>query len=66
MYFFQSEIAQMWLKQWIKFTLSSDRIINQCDAKMQTQIQQAFHRTVLGIFNINKSYKTINNSRIKL
>ena len=56
----------MWLKQWIKFTLSSDRIINQCDAKMQTQIQQAFHRTVLEKFNINKSYKTINNSRINL
>ena len=55
MYFFQSEIAQMWLKQWIKFTLSSDRIINQCDAKMQTQIQQAFHRTVLVKFNINNS-----------
>ena len=38
MYFFQFDIAQMWLKQWIKFTLSNDRIINQCDAIMQTQI----------------------------
>ena len=53
----------MWLKQWSKFTLSSNRIIIQCDAKMQTQIQQAFHRTVLGKFIINN---TINTSRIKL
>ena len=67
MYFFQSDIVQMWLKQWIEFTLSDNRIINQCDAAMQTQIQQAFHRTISRKFYINNVLiKTINNSLIKL
>ena len=38
----------MWLKQMIKFTLSKERIINQCEinATKQTQIHHAFHRTL--------------------
>ena len=69
MSFFQSEIVQMWLKQLINFTLSKERIINQCEisATKQTQTHYAFHRTLSGKFYINNSLiKTINNSVMKL
>ena len=59
----------MWLKQLIKFTLSKERIINQCEinATKQTQIHHAFHQTLSGKFYINNSLiKTINNSVMKL